>query len=145
MVAQYLLIWLSGRSFITIPVSQIANIQLSWAPLFLMYPLPIAMVVMKILHERNLFVQLRLNANALCGFFIELEEHYAPHFPDVPSDTPYHNNVHAADVTHAVHCLINTPILLDCFTPLEVYTSSRIEALRDVRNIYRHGYFYHVG
>ena len=33
---------------------------------------------------------------------------------------PYHNHLHAADVTQSTHLLLSSAALADCFTPLEV-------------------------
>ena len=78
------------------------------------------MIAMKIIYDRSLIIKLNLDANAICAFFIDLEEHYSPFFKSVRSDIPYHNNVHAADVTHAVHLLLCTPTLQEIFSPMEV-------------------------
>lgn len=32
----------------------------------------------------------------------------------------YHNSLHAADVLHSVHCLLDLPIIMDAFSDLEV-------------------------
>jgi hypothetical protein len=38
------------------------------------------------------------------GFLLTLEDHYLKH-------VPYHNNLHAADVTQSMHALLNSPAL----------------------------------
>ena len=38
------------------------------------------------------------------GFMLTLEDHYLKH-------VPYHNNLHAADVTQSMHALLNSPAL----------------------------------
>lgn len=34
---------------------------------------------------------------------------------------PYHNAVHAADVTQAMHCFLQESMILDHLTPLEIF------------------------
>ena len=40
--------------------------------------------------------------------------------PIVLQSVPYHNHLHAADVTQSTHLLLSSAALADCFTPLEV-------------------------
>ena len=43
-----------------------------------------------------------------------------PFMPIVLQSVPYHNHLHAADVTQSTHLLLSSAALADCFTPLEV-------------------------
>ena len=36
---------------------------------------------------------------------------------------PYHNGVHAADVTQAMHCFLQERLILDKLTPLEIFSA----------------------
>lgn len=47
------------------------------------------------------------------AFMATLEDHYV-------KDNPFHNSMHAADVTQSTNVLLNTPALEGVFTPLEV-------------------------
>ena len=46
----------------------------------------------------------KIPANTLVTYLLHLEEHYR-------RDVPYHNNVHAADVTQSSHVLLSVPAL----------------------------------
>ena len=41
-------------------------------------------------------------------------------------DIPYHNHLHAADVTQSTHILLGSAALEEVFTPLEVETESAL-------------------
>ena len=56
-----------------------------------------------------------------------IEDQYG-RFPHVP----YHNNVHAADVVHSVHNMLNAPQLANTFTPLELFATIISAACHDV-------------
>ncbi len=44
-----------------------------------------------------------VNANTLINYLTVLEENYQP--------VPYHNKIHAADVTQSIHVLLNSKAL----------------------------------
>ena len=46
----------------------------------------------------------QIDARTLISFCLTLEDHYH-------RSVPYHNNVHAADVTQSINCLLNTQAL----------------------------------
>ena len=50
----------------------------------------------------------------------------------LPFQVPYHNNLHAADVTQSVHYLLNTPALETVFKPLEILAAIFAGAIHDV-------------
>ena len=56
---------------------------------------------------------------------MHLEAHYR-------SDIPYHNNMHAADVTQSSHVLLSVPALENVFTDLEVFAAIFACAVHDV-------------
>ena len=43
-----------------------------------------------------------------------------PDISNIPQDIPYHNHLHAADVTQSTHILLGSAALEEVFTPLEV-------------------------
>lgn len=45
---------------------------------------------------------------------------------------PYHNKIHAADVTQSIHVLLNTKALESVFTDLEVFAAVFSAAIHDV-------------
>merc|ERR1711899_690520 len=47
-------------------------------------------------------------------------------------DVPYHNSLHAADVTQSTHVLLNSPVLESVFTPLEIMSALFAAAIHDV-------------
>ena len=54
--------------------------------------------------ERDLLRKFQINPRTLISFCLTLEDHYH-------RSVPYHNNVHAADVTQSINCLLNTQAL----------------------------------
>eukprot|EP00047_Mylnosiga_fluctuans_P017941 m.65637 g.65637 ORF g.65637 m.65637 type:complete len:802 (-) comp7344_c0_seq1:118-2523(-) len=88
---------------------------------------PLATLAMKIMHDRGLIEQLRLDAEALTNFFVAIEDSYKRH-PAVP----YHNNLHAADVMHGVHVLLDTDVFLEAFSYLEIFATLIAGAIHDV-------------
>ncbi|KAM4521712.1 3',5'-cyclic-AMP phosphodiesterase 7B-like isoform 2-T6 [Odontesthes bonariensis] len=51
---------------------------------------------------------------------------------DYHSQNPYHNAVHAADVTQAMYCYLNEPKLTEQLTPLDVFLGLMAAAAHDV-------------
>ena len=56
------------------------------------------------LQERDLMKTFKIAPNTLVTFLMHLEGHYG-------RDVPYHNNIHAADVTQSTHVLLSVPAL----------------------------------
>lgn len=54
-----------------------------------------------------------------------LEDHYV-------KDNPFHNSMHAADVTQSTNVLLNTPALEGVFTPLEICGALFAACIHDV-------------
>ena len=76
---------------------------------------PLTVMAMQLLCERGLIESLRLDTQIMARFFSRIEMLYA-RFPNVP----YHNNSHATDVLHSVHCLLDAPALHEAFSDMEV-------------------------
>ena len=57
----------------------------------------------KIFKERNLLQIFDIPPRKLVNYLLTLEAHYL--------NVPYHNSIHAADVTQAVHVLLLSPAL----------------------------------
>ena len=53
---------------------------------------------------RDLFKLFQVVPTTLLNFLTTLENHYL-------KSVPYHNNLHAADVTQSIHVLLNSPAL----------------------------------
>ena len=71
---------------------------------------------------------LNLNPEAICNFLREIESKYRP-------ELPYHNNVHAADVTQTLHCLLQfmgPDILEILFDPVEIFSILLAATFHDV-------------
>lgn len=63
-------------------------------------------------HEAGVIRHFRLDILAVWKFFYLVEQGYH-------NTNPYHNGVHAADVTQAIHCFLQQPALRAHLTPLE--------------------------
>lgn len=57
-----------------------------------------------ILQERDLLKTFMIPPKTLVTLMMTLEDHYL-------KDVPYHNSLHAADVTQSTNVLLNTPAL----------------------------------
>merc|ERR1719242_182299 len=82
-------------------------------------------ITYKIFQEREFCKHFKIPNRTLINFLMTLEDHYL-------QDVPYHNSVHAADVTQSTHVLLNSPALESVFTPLEVMTAVFSAAIHDV-------------
>ena len=47
-------------------------------------------------------------------------------------DIPYHNHLHAADVTQSTHILLSSAALEEVFTPLEILAAILASSIHDV-------------
>merc|ERR1719312_41834 len=79
----------------------------------------------KIFQVRNLCETFKINQRTLLTFLMTIEDHYL-------KTIPYHNHLHAADVTQSTHLLLSSAALADCFTPLEVMAAILACAVHDV-------------
>ena len=74
------------------------------------------------------FSDLIINPERLCNFLREVESRYDP-------ELPYHNNVHAADVTQTLHCLlqmIGKENLYAIYEPVDVFSVLLAATFHDV-------------
>ncbi|XP_059078395.1 cAMP-specific 3',5'-cyclic phosphodiesterase 4C-like isoform X6 [Tigriopus californicus] len=102
----------------------------SWGPdLFRLKELtdnrPLTAVTYTIFRDRDLLRIFQISPQTLVSFVMTLEDHYQ-------KTVPYHNNVHAADVTQSINVLLNSPNLEAVFTPLELMAAIFSAAIHDV-------------
>ncbi|KAL7535664.1 hypothetical protein ACHAWF_006526 [Thalassiosira exigua] len=74
------------------------------------------------------FDVLNIDPEKVCNFLREIEKRYV-------HDVPYHNNVHAADVTQTLHCLLQflgKDLLQSIYDPLEVFSMLLAATFHDV-------------
>lgn len=86
---------------------------------------PLTTVTYAIFMERDLLKTFNIPPKTFISFMMTLEEHYL-------KDVPYHNSLHAADVTQSTHVLLNSPALENVFTPLEILAAIFAAAIHDV-------------
>jgi len=82
-------------------------------------------IAFSIFQERDLTNQFKIPSNTFVNFLLTLEDNYL-------KDIPYHNSLHAADVTQSTHVLLNSPALESVFTPLEIMAALFAAAIHDV-------------
>lgn len=75
--------------------------------------------------EREILNTLMVPAKVFLALVSTLEDHYV-------KDNPFHNSVHAADVTQSTNVLLNTPALENVFTPLEICAALFAACVHDV-------------
>ncbi|XP_013421124.1 cAMP-specific 3',5'-cyclic phosphodiesterase 4C isoform X4 [Lingula anatina] len=86
---------------------------------------PLTCVVYTVFRERELLKNFQIPPQTLLTYLMHLEDHYR-------RDVPYHNNVHAADVTQSTHVLLSAPALENVFTDLEILAAIFACAIHDV-------------
>lgn len=86
---------------------------------------PLTAVTYTIFKNRELVSIFQIPAEKLVSLLLTLEDHYL-------KDVPYHNSVHAADVTLSMNTLLNSPALEGVFTPLEIMSAVFSAAIHDV-------------
>ncbi|GFV20299.1 cAMP-specific 3',5'-cyclic phosphodiesterase 4D [Trichonephila clavipes] len=64
---------------------------------------PLTAVVYQIFRERDLLKTFKIPSKTLLNYLMTLEDHYLK--------VPYHNRLHACDVTQSVHVLLSSPAL----------------------------------
>jgi len=79
----------------------------------------------RIFQERDLLKTFRIPPKTLLTFLMTLEDHYI-------KDIPYHNHLHAADVTQSTHILLGFTALDEVFSPLEVLAAILASCIHDV-------------
>ncbi|CAH1774432.1 unnamed protein product [Owenia fusiformis] len=85
---------------------------------------PLTAVTYQIFKERDLLKTFKIPPNTLVTYLMHLEDHYR--------DVPYHNRMHAADVTQSTHVLLSVPALENVFTDLEILAAIFSCAIHDV-------------
>ena len=78
-----------------------------------------------LLQSRDLLKTFLIPPKTFITFMMTLEDHYV-------KDNPFHNSMHAADVTQSTHVLLNTPALESVFTPLEIMAALFAATIHDV-------------
>ncbi|XP_071518591.1 3',5'-cyclic-AMP phosphodiesterase 4C isoform X3 [Panulirus ornatus] len=86
---------------------------------------PLTTITYMIFMERDLLKTFKIPPKTFITFMMTLEEHYL-------RDVPYHNSLHAADVTQSTHVLLNSPALESVFTNLEILAAIFAAAIHDV-------------
>lgn len=86
---------------------------------------PLTCVCYTILTERELVKTFKIPPNTLITYLMHLEDHYH-------RDAPYHNAIHAADVTQSTHYLLSATALENVFTSLETLAAIFACAIHDV-------------
>ncbi|XP_026729998.1 cAMP-specific 3',5'-cyclic phosphodiesterase isoform X1 [Trichoplusia ni] len=86
---------------------------------------PLTAVAYAAFTSRELLGTLQISARTFLAFALTLEEHYV-------RDNPFHNSLHAADVTQSTHVLLNTPALDAVFTPIETCAALFAACVHDV-------------
>ncbi|KAL3769509.1 hypothetical protein ACHAW5_001242 [Stephanodiscus triporus] len=74
------------------------------------------------------FSDLKINPSSVCNFLREVESRYS-------SENPYHNNIHAADVTQTLHCLlqfIGQENLCAIYEPVDIFALILAATFHDV-------------
>ncbi|XP_008198064.3 3',5'-cyclic-AMP phosphodiesterase isoform X4 [Tribolium castaneum] len=86
---------------------------------------PLTCVAYTTFTSRELLKSMMIPPKTFITFMMTLEDHYV-------KDNPFHNSLHAADVTQSTHVLLNTPALESVFTPLEVTAALFAACIHDV-------------
>uniref|UniRef100_A0A8C5BVV1 Phosphodiesterase n=1 Tax=Gadus morhua TaxID=8049 RepID=A0A8C5BVV1_GADMO len=86
---------------------------------------PLCCIMYSIFQERELLKTFRIPVDTFVTYMMTLEDHYH-------GNMPYHNSLHAADVTQSTHVLLSTPALDAVFTDLEVLAALFAAAIHDV-------------
>ncbi|GFO10918.1 CAMP-specific 3',5'-cyclic phosphodiesterase 4c [Plakobranchus ocellatus] len=86
---------------------------------------PLTCVTYKIMQERDLMKTFKISPHTLVTYIMHVEDHYH-------RDNPYHNAIHAADVTQSTHVLLSATALENVFTDLEILAAIFSCAIHDV-------------
>lgn len=81
-------------------------------------------VTYTILKNRGLLKVFNIPPGPMINYLLVLEHHYR--------DNPYHNQIHAADVTQSMNVLISSPALQGLFSDLDVLSAIFASAIHDV-------------
>ncbi|XP_071852211.1 3',5'-cyclic-AMP phosphodiesterase 4C-like isoform X5 [Apostichopus japonicus] len=88
---------------------------------------PLTCVSYTLFEERNLLKNFNIPPKTFVTYMLNIEEHYN-------KEVKYHNQVHAADVTHSTHFLLCAPALESVFTDLEILAALFAACIHDVRH-----------
>lgn len=86
---------------------------------------PLTCVAYTAFTNRELLKALMIPPKTFVNYMMTLEDHYV-------KDNPFHNSLHAADVTQSTNVLLNTPALESVFTPLEITAALFAACVHDV-------------
>ncbi|XP_014208746.1 cAMP-specific 3',5'-cyclic phosphodiesterase-like [Copidosoma floridanum] len=86
---------------------------------------PLTCIAYTAFQSRDLLKLIMIPPKTFVNFTMTLEDHYI-------KDNPFHNSLHAADVTQSTHTLLNTPALESVFTPLEITAALFAASIHDV-------------
>lgn len=86
---------------------------------------PLTCVAYTAFTNRELLKALMIPPKTFVTYMMTLEDHYC-------KDNPFHNSLHAADVTQSTNVLLNTPALESVFTPLEITAALFAACVHDV-------------
>lgn len=86
---------------------------------------PLTAVAYQAFQNRDLLKTFLIPPKTFLTFMMTLEDHYV-------KDNPFHNSLHAADVTQSTNVLLNTPALESVFTPLEQLAALFAACIHDV-------------
>ncbi|XP_055298464.1 cAMP-specific 3',5'-cyclic phosphodiesterase isoform X8 [Sitodiplosis mosellana] len=86
---------------------------------------PLTCVAYTVFQGRDLLTALMIPPKTFLAFMATLEDHYV-------KDNPFHNSMHAADVTQSTNVLLNTPALEGVFTPIEICGALFAACIHDV-------------
>ncbi|KAL3314885.1 cAMP-specific 3',5'-cyclic phosphodiesterase 4D [Cichlidogyrus casuarinus] len=86
---------------------------------------PLTVITYKVFQKRSLIYKLNLDPRVVVNYLLKLESSY-------DRSVPYHNSVHAADVTQSTHVLLQAENLEGVFTDLEMFAVLFACAIHDV-------------
>ncbi|GLG93825.1 Calcium/calmodulin-dependent 3',5'-cyclic nucleotide phosphodiesterase 1 [Gryllus bimaculatus] len=86
---------------------------------------PLTCVAYTCFQNRDLLKTFMIPTKTFVTFMMTLEDHYV-------KDNPFHNSMHAADVTQSTNVLLNSPALESVFTPLEIMAALFAATIHDV-------------
>ncbi|XP_066247630.1 3',5'-cyclic-AMP phosphodiesterase isoform X6 [Euwallacea similis] len=86
---------------------------------------PLTCVAYTVFSSRDLLKTMLIPPKTFITYMMTVEDHYV-------KENPFHNSLHAADVTQSTHVLLNTPALESVFTPLEITAALFAACVHDV-------------
>jgi len=86
---------------------------------------PLVATTYTIVQTRDLLKTFKIRPFIFVSYMSLVENHYL-------KDVPFHNSMHAADVTHATHVLLSASVFESVFTELEVLAAIVASAVHDV-------------